>query len=189
MKNIKQKIIWYLYKINPSFFLKDIQQYLSKKLLDNLEEKSIESLYDKHREKFEQLLVRDFVGFIPKDVNEPALKIFEDHAESFQKWILWQSYYINRKALHDPLHIPKYDGMMIYLKVMHLMAEANKKKWVAPVIQNNTEVEIPWIDKVLQDLEDVKKAYENRKTNPVEGTEDIKSTKVNRTKGKNSKDA
>ena len=148
--------------------MESIKTKILNHLLSTSESKKeyLEKVFERHKEFFEQLLVREFVGYIPKTTNEPALKIFEEHAEIFQRWILWQSYYLNRKALHDPLHLPKYDGMMIYLKVLHVMAEANRKKIDVqkPV---NVSVERPWLDTVMEDLNAFNKEYADKanKTN------------------------
>src|SRR5580692_955677 len=89
----------------------------------------LDKIFDANKEYFELLLVKDFVGYIPKEISEPSLKIFQEHGEMFERWILWQSWYINRKALNDPLKIPFYNGMMVYLKVLYTMARLHKQTY------------------------------------------------------------
>lgn len=177
MDKIKTKILNYLFRDNEG-----LQKEYYKKHLENL--------YEKHKEFFESLFIKDFIGYIPKDVNEPALKIFEEHAELFQRWVLWQSYYINRKALHDPIHIPKYDGMMIYLKVLHVMAEANKKSMPVQK-QSMPKVEKPWLDSVMEDLQDINQKYANKinKNNSGKGTKGGKVAKTDSIEGEDAEGA
>ena len=173
---MKNKFLTWILNNNFDFFLQTFKKTLSDSFLKNAEKDDMISLYEQNKEFFEELLIKEFVGYIPTNVTEPALKIFEEHAELFQKWIMWQSYYINRKALHDPVHIPKYDGMMIYLRVLHLMAENNKK--AKPITQTsvNQKVEQPWLDKALEGISEYKKLYEDSKTNPSAENEDNQDT-------------
>lgn len=150
---MKNKILSWIFKNNEEFFQKNVIH----PPID------LEKIYAENKHIFELLLIKDFTGKIPKDVTEPALKIFEEHGESFERWILWNSYYINKKAVNDPLKISLYSGMMIYLKVLHVMSMTNKKTYT-PKLQSisKEEVETPWIDKVLTDINDFKKDAKNK---------------------------
>lgn len=118
-----------------------------------LSKENLENLYNENKDFFQDMLVREFVGYVPKEINEPTLKFFSDNAAMFQKWVLWQSHYINRKAMHDPLKLPRYEGMMIYLKVLHTIASANKSV-VSPDAPPEKEQpkEVPVIEKELEAL-------------------------------------
>ena len=148
---MKNKILKYLYnKFPPKINLEDV--------------------YEKNKSFFERKFVEEFTGYIPKELKEPTLKIFSDQAETFQKWILWQSYYINRKSLHDIKNLVKYDGMMIYLKVLYLMAEVNKKPYMAQTDNvENKKVEVPWVDKALTGVEEFSNEF--NKNNKKNGSE------------------
>jgi hypothetical protein len=87
----------------------------------------LEKIYEENKFEFELLLIKDFVGYIPKDIQEPALNIFKEYGEVFERWTLWQSWYVNRKVINDPLKITFYNGMMVYLKVLNTMARTFKK--------------------------------------------------------------
>lgn len=167
--NLKTKILSYIYKKNEKFF----QFHVKQSVLEDLYKQSIEELFEQRKELFESLFIKDFIGYIPKEITEPALKIFEEHGEMFQRWVMWQSYYVNRKALHDQQRLQVYDGMMIYLKVIYLMAEANKKKWVPPKrTTTSSEPEIPWLDKALQDVNFFKENHGKTKDKTTEGEAD-----------------
>lgn len=101
----------------------------------------LDKIFEENKGYFEILFIKDFTGYIPKEVMEPTLKIFEDHAEMFERWTLWQSYYINRKVLGEPMKIPFYNGMLVYLKLLNTMARINKKSDISSPIQVNKNVE------------------------------------------------
>lgn len=146
------KFLDYIYKKNKKFFQGKI----------NLEE-----LYDENSYYFDTLSLKSFVGFIPKDVNEPTLKVFEEHGEAIERWTLWQSWYVNRKAINDPLKISLYHGMMMYIKVLNTMSRIHKKTYIQPQsTPGTTEIETPWIDKALGDIAEFKKGIKEKKEIP-----------------------
>lgn len=126
----------------------------------------LREIYNAHKSEFESFLVEDFTGYIPKEISEPTLKIFKEHGESFQKWILWQSYYINKKALNDIPNLQKYNGMMVYFKVLHYLAETQKSGVVKPT-ETVVEKETPWVEKAISGVEEAKSIYakNNKRTN------------------------
>ena len=102
----------------------------------------LEKIYNENRHEFEMLLIKDFVGYIPKDVNEPALKVFKEFGEVFERWTLWQSWYVNRRAINDPIKITFYNGMMLYLKVLNTMARVNSKNYIPIIKPKIVEAEV-----------------------------------------------
>lgn len=145
-------------------------------------------IFNNNKHHFELLLIKDFVGYIPKDISEPALKVFEEYGEAFERWILWQSYYINKKAVNDPLKITLYNGMMIYLKVLQVMCMVNKRTYVPKEIKSDGEVDAPWIDKALSGLKEFKQQYyESNKSDKDTKTQELQDTKNSRTKNRTSK--
>jgi hypothetical protein len=113
----------------------------------------LDKTFENNKEYFELLFIKDFTGYIPKEINEPVLKIFEDQGEMVERWTLWHSWYINRKALSDPLKIPFYNGMMIYLKLLNSIARVNKKVY-APIPKQTQSVDKkPTVDDFINDVE------------------------------------
>lgn len=151
---MKQKFLNFIYRNNKKFFEDKID---------------LTDLYDKNKHFFDLLTVKEFVGHIPKSVNEPALKIFEDQSEMFEKWILWQSWYLNRKVINDPVKIGFYNGMMVYLKVLYTIARVNKKTFIPPTpIQEEPKVETPWIEKALETISDFKRDVKAKRDKSAE---------------------
>lgn len=138
------------------------------KVIDKMYEDSkkidLDKIYNDNKDFFQDMLVREFVGYVPKDVNEPTLKFFADNAAMFQKWILWQSHYINRKSIHDPMKIFRYEGMMVYLAVLHKLTSASTNITpldVAPTKEK--EPETPVVEKELEALREFKNGIQNLK--------------------------
>ena len=136
----------------------------------------LEKIFNEHKFELELLLLKDFTGYIPKDVQEPVLGIFREYGEAIERWTLWQSWYINNKAVNDPLKITVYNGMMILLKSWHTMAKVNKKNFQPPVKQKESgEVATPWIDSALEDLDYFRTNAKN-KNNQTDKNESTKSS-------------
>ena len=113
----------------------------------------LEKIFQEHKHEFELLLIKDFVGYIPKEVQEPALKCFKEYGEAFERWALWQSWYINTRAINDAKKIEVYQGMMVYLKVLYTMAHINKKNYQPPQsAQMGEGVVTPKINDYLEDI-------------------------------------
>ena len=102
----------------------NIKNLFHKKPLD------LEKIYNENKHYFELLLCKDFVGYIPKEIQEPVINnFFKEYGEQVERWTMWHSWYINRKALNDPQKITFYAGMMVYLKVLNTLAKVNKKNY------------------------------------------------------------
>jgi hypothetical protein len=143
---MKNKILNWIYKNNKKFF--------ENKILD------LDTVFYENKEYFELLFIKDFTGYIPKEVTEPTFKIFEEYSEMFERWTLWQSYYINRKVMSEPMKIPFYNGMLIYLKLLNTIAKVSKKGYVAPTRQNTENQDIkPKVEDFLEDISIFKKSY------------------------------
>lgn len=137
----------------------------------------LEKIYEDNKHFFELLLVKDFVGYIPKDINEPALKMFKEYGEQIEKWTLWQSWYINRRAINDPVKITFYNGMMVYIKVINTMARTLKKNYQLEIRETKSEeVATSWLESSLEDLKLFKDGVKNNKGN--KDTENEGSIKV-----------
>src|SRR5665647_2426714 len=102
---MKNKILNYIFNRYHSFFINEVKNELIEKDLTDIKRADLTELFENNKHFFELLLIKDFVGYIPENVNEPALKVFEENGDAIEKWILWQSWYLNRKALNDPVKI------------------------------------------------------------------------------------
>ncbi len=162
-----KKILKYIYNKYPEFFQNEVKKEFTEKNQTDLIRANLEDLYEKNKHFFELLLVRDFVGYIPKDINEPTLKIFEEYGDIFEKWIMWHSWYINRKAMNDPMKIPFYSGMMVYLKVLFTISSTNKKNKTPDIKPEDTKVDKKKssIEEALEGISQFKIGVEKLKQN------------------------
>lgn len=154
MKKLKQKLLNHIYKLNQRFFRKRVLDSILKQDLENIKKVNLESLYNQNKEIFEGFLIREFTGYVPRDVYEPTLKIFKDNSEMIQRWVLWQSYYINRRSIHDPQNLKRYEGMMIYLKGLHTLADKSKKAEMPALKSVAPKSEKPWLEEALEGLKE-----------------------------------
>lgn len=183
---IKHKILNWVFSKNRMYFedrvlyTADFHATYIKKSEVVTKPLDLEKIFEEHKHHFELLLIKDFVGYIPKNVNEPALKIFEESGELFEKWTLWQSWYINTRAMNDPVKIGFYNGMMVYLKVLNTIAKVHKKNY-QPEVRNMKEeiVEPSFIEKALSGIKEFEDGIKNNKTNKESEADENVETKVN----------
>ena len=153
----------------------NIKNLFKKKPID------LEKIFNEHKFEFELLLLKDFTGYIPKDVQEPVLKMFKEYGEDFERWTLFQSWYVNSRAINDPLKITFYNGMMLYLKTLNTMARVYKKnsQTSRPQIKQEEVVATNFLEDALQGIKEFKngnKITENNQTNNDESS--TETTKV-----------
>lgn len=149
----------------------NIKNLFKKKPID------LEKIFNENKFQFELLLLKDFTGYIPKDVQEPVLKMFKEYGEDFERWTLFQSWYVNSRAINDPLKITFYNGMMLYLKTLNTMAKIHKKNFQPPIpLKESGEVATPWIDSALQDLDYFRNNVNKTKSPESDKNETAQST-------------
>jgi hypothetical protein len=138
-------------------------------------ELDLEKIYNENKHAFELLLIKDFTGYIPKDVQEPALKMFKEYGEVFERWSLWQSWYVNNRLINDPLKISFYHGMMLYLKTLNTMAKIHKKNFQPerPIIKD-VEVAPSYLENALDGISEFYGNIKNYKADKDKDPEDIK---------------
>jgi hypothetical protein len=124
MNKIKTYILQWIFNANKEFFIK-------KSLLKT----SLREVYEARREDFESFLIEDFTGHIPRDVNEPAMKVYKESSETIRRWVLWQSHIVNKKSIDDQPNLLKWKGMMLMLRFLYSVAESSASQ--KPVQKDN----------------------------------------------------
>lgn len=172
MKQIWEKFLKYIYDKNTSFFVDRTKSKISKYYIKGMKDKALTQVYRENKEFFNQVITEDFVGYIPKSVKEPVLKIFSEYAEPFQRWLLWQSHLINKKSLHDKKNLERYDGMMIYLKILYTIADMNKRfetpKQAQPITTDEKVEEVSWLENALSEINQFKTDVKKNKSDSSE---------------------
>lgn len=94
----------------------------------------IRFLYRRYPKVFYECVSEDFLGSIPKRINENALAVFEERRETLQKWFLYQSFIIQRKAVSDIRRADFYLGMLTNIKMYLTLIESDEVKVPKQVI-------------------------------------------------------
>lgn len=152
-------------KLNPKLLKKiltDNRDFFEKEILNDAQ---LTVEFDKRKSFFDNLYVRDLIGYIPASLNEPSLKIFQEYGEVLERWLLWQSWYMQRASMKNPARASFYDGAMLYIRVLHTMASTHKKSGMSVEYSAPTPNK-PWVESALSELEEFKKGmkeYGNNK--------------------------
>jgi len=80
-----------------------------------------------HREKVLNAVILDYFGSIPTNVSEPAIGFLEEKRNAIDKWLIYQSYVLQRRMVHDPKNAQVIFGMLLELKLMKQMIAAGKE--------------------------------------------------------------
>lgn len=102
--------------------------------------KLLRTLYWAYRQQFYELFIEEFLGEIPKEINEPAVSFLGQGKERLEKWLLFHAHLLQRRVETDPKKIERYHGMLLYLKlilVVTLRSADNKP----PQIKGTVDVE------------------------------------------------
>lgn len=94
-------------------------------------------LYLRYRTTFEEFLVEDMIGQIPNKVQAEALEFLGKGKDKLEKWIWFQSYSIQRRAVGDLHRANVYHGMQVYMKVLLALVQGVK------VVEREPPITIP----------------------------------------------
>lgn len=82
---------------------------------------------------FREMLVAEFLGDIPKQVNENAIGVMGERKEKLEKWLLWQAYLVQRKAVSDLRRADYYFGVLSHIKILLSLISSVKSVDIEPV--------------------------------------------------------
>jgi len=119
--------------------------------------KIIKLLYRRYPKVFYECVVSDFLGTIPKAVTDNALGVFEERREKLQKWFLYQSFVIQRKAVSDIRKADFYLGMLTNIKMYLTLIENNE--FQKPKEEVKKVVEKPDNSKEISAVEKFRKSF------------------------------
>lgn len=142
------------------------REYFKSRIAADSEE-ILGELYDRNPAFFQNRLVDDFTGYMPKDVREPALNIFRDNSDAIQRWCLWMSNYFNRKLMSDR-GSEKLHGMLIMVKALYSMAETESRRKAPQGAPEPSKVpEVPWLAKAMEGVSDFVNEVKKKKDEPA----------------------
>lgn len=75
-------------------------------------------IYNKFPTHFQEFMVEEFIGQIPEKVQDEAIDFLIQGRVKLEKWIFFNAYHLQRRAVGDLENAQLYQGMMIFLKVI-----------------------------------------------------------------------
>lgn len=94
----------------------------------------VKKLFKKKRRMFEDLFLADLIGEVPAHVQEPASDFLNTAGAKWEKWLLWQSYLIQRKQIAEPQNSEILRGMLLEIKMLLMLAGRKKAPPMREVI-------------------------------------------------------
>jgi hypothetical protein len=89
---------------------------------------------------FQDFMVEDLIGQIPKDVREPSVAFLAKGRETLTRYFLYQSYSIQRRAVADINNAERFHGMLVFMKfLLALMEGGPSGVTIDPIIEEPKE--------------------------------------------------
>jgi len=82
-------------------------------------------LYLRNTRMFQDFLVEDLIGQIPKDVREPSVAFLAKGKDVLTRYFLFQSYAIQRRAIADIANAERFHGMLVFMKFLLSLVEGS----------------------------------------------------------------
>lgn len=117
-------------------------------------------LFYKYRDFFEEKMVEEFMAKTSDEVKEPALDFLAHGKQKLEKWILFQSYFMQRKAVNDISKAQFYQGAMLYLAIF--LKVISQHKVIRTEIPKGKEIGESPEEKTKKAISDLK-IYEKKK--------------------------
>jgi hypothetical protein len=83
----------------------------------------LKALYLRYPKTFQDFMVEDLIGRIPKDVREPSVAFLAKGKDVLTRYFLFQSYSIQRRAVADIANAERFHGMLVFMKFLLALME------------------------------------------------------------------
>lgn len=93
-----------------------------------MKRKFLKFLYYANKQAFHDFLIEDFVGEIPREVQEPALTFLANGKIILQKWVLFHAHLLQRRIVVEPKAIERNQGMLLYLKLFQTLVTRSQTR-------------------------------------------------------------
>lgn len=100
-------------------------------------------IFNRYKTTFEELLVEEFIGQIPQSLNEPAIEFLAQGRQKLEPWILYTSYYTQRRAVAEIHNAQTYHGVLLILKVLATIVSAKPIAVQSPIQAGEAEKKDP----------------------------------------------
>ncbi len=91
-------------------------------------------LYKRYKNRFYDLFIEDFYGFIPNEVTEPAIDFLANARAPLERFFSIQAYHMQRRSIGDTKNALLYAGVLLHIK--SLLAIVSRGK----VIKDTTNI-------------------------------------------------
>lgn len=88
----------------------------------------LRAIYRRYPHVFQDFLVEDLVGNIPKDVVEPSVAFLGRGKDVLTRFFLFQAYFVQRRSVSDVSNADRYHGMLIFIKYMLAIISENQPR-------------------------------------------------------------
>ena len=85
-------------------------------------------LFERYKVIFEDMMVKELIAKTPTDSEEPAMNFLSNGKEKLEKWLLFQSYHLQKRSASDPKSSAIYNGGLLYIAVFLKLVNQNKKE-------------------------------------------------------------
>ncbi len=76
-------------------------------------------IYKRYKGQFEDFFIESLIGKIPDSINEPSIEFLQNARDGMEKWLLWQSYFLQKRQVNatkeDAMRI---EGMLLYIRII-----------------------------------------------------------------------
>lgn len=118
-------------------------------------------VYLRYRSFFYNIFVEEFLGDIPKDVEEPAMKFLSQGKDRMEKWALFQAHVLQTRLETDPDKIQLYKGMMLMLKLLLVHVDAPIR---TPKKESEQKPKRDFVKEAADAVADMKEMFNPKKT-------------------------
>jgi len=124
----------------------------------------IRLLYKRFPVKISEVLCEEFLRDIPKEVSEPAITLLAEERVVIEKWLTYQAFLVQRRAMGDFRRADFYLGILTNIKILLKIFERRSRNG----IQTKDSGEPQTIPDYKKELEDSLKGVEKFKKGGVD---------------------
>lgn len=112
-------------------------------------------IYLSYPKLFQDFLVEDLIGLVPKQIQEPSVAFLAKGKETLTKYFLYQAYIIQRRAIADVGNAERFHGMLVVMKFMlSLLETAQPREAFRSLIEDKREDPVDKIDQFTKGMKD-----------------------------------
>lgn len=113
-------------------------------------------LYLRYTKVFQDFMVEDLIGQIPKDIREPSIAFLGKGRDVLTRYYLYQAYIIQRRAVADIANAERFHGMLVIIKFFMALAEGSQVREITetPVEEEKKEDPIDMLSEFMSGMKE-----------------------------------